>query len=556
MSFSRRKPRSRSRAGVLAGILAAMGLAVLGALLMQGAGQAPQQQEVTPQEKPPTFKLQVQRNLVLVRAVVRDDKGRAVGGLRKEDFKLLDNGKVQAITHFSAETPATPPAREVKPAPPKTEPESAAPPAPSAITRWRYLGLFFDDSFLPFEHLARARNAADRFLATALTPSDRAGVFTSSGRTTLDFTGDRAKLHEALFKLRPVNPGDSFPPGQYPFLLGNPRGDHIPSQTEYLALLRLQNMEQLVRRMGTLPGQRNLIMISDGFGISPWELKWPSLAGEMVDRALRSNVIISSLDPKGLPILLRETDASWPGAPDGGPMVAAMHMGDSSREFGASSEMAELAKDTGGEFFHHDNDLEAGFAKVAATPEVYYSLAFSAQNLKHDGSFHSLKVELVHNAGLSVVARRGYFEPRRLPGAEGQVNEEIQEVSFTLDELKELPVDVHTQYSQSANGEAQLSVHAHLDIRTLRFRREQDRNANEVMFVTVLFDRDGKYADGKWQRVTLRLSDSTQEKLLASGINRETSFAVKPGTYLIREVVQDSEEGHLAAVNSIVEIPF
>ena len=45
----------------------------------------------------------VERNLVVVAVVVRDAKGAAVGGLRKEDFRLLDNGRPQAITGFSVE---------------------------------------------------------------------------------------------------------------------------------------------------------------------------------------------------------------------------------------------------------------------------------------------------------------------------------------------------------------------------------------------------------------------------------------------------------------------
>lgn len=558
-----------------------------------GAGQTSELQGAAPQEKPPTFELQVQRNLVLVRAVVRDDKGRAVGGLRKEDFKLLDNGKVQAITHFSVETPAAPPVAEAKLAPPKTEPESGGPTAPSAITRWRYLGLFFDDFSLPFADFVHGRDAADRFVATALTPSDRVGIFTSSGLNTLDFTDDRAKLHEALVKLRPSNPR-GYHPGEFPYLPNGPRGEHTPGRYLYLAGLRLQNLQHVVRRMATLPGQRSLILISDGFDISPQNLRMQSSAGEMADRALpvdlqrqsmvrgtvdqalprdlllqslvgdvadralRCNVIISALDPKGVPILMRELDASWAPPPGGGggAQVGEMHMRASSRESAASGVLAQLAKDTGGEFFHHDNDLDAGFAKVAATPEVYYTLAFSPQDLKNDGSFHILKVGLVNNAGLSVAARRGYLEPRKLPGANGQVNEEIEAASFSLDELKELPVNVHTQFFKGENGEAQLSVLIHLDLGSLRFRKEQDRHASELIFVAVLFDRDGKYLDGKWKRVALRLHDSTLEKLRVSGIDQKISFAVKPGAYLIREVVQDSAEGHLAALNSIVEIPF
>ncbi len=52
------------------------------------------------------FKLRSQSNVVVVRVVVRDSKGRAVGGLRKEDFRIRDNGQPQVISGFSVEHPA------------------------------------------------------------------------------------------------------------------------------------------------------------------------------------------------------------------------------------------------------------------------------------------------------------------------------------------------------------------------------------------------------------------------------------------------------------------
>ena len=56
------------------------------------------------QQAAPPFTIQVHRNIVLVRVVVRDSKGRAVPGLRQEDFKLFDNGRPQQITQYSSET--------------------------------------------------------------------------------------------------------------------------------------------------------------------------------------------------------------------------------------------------------------------------------------------------------------------------------------------------------------------------------------------------------------------------------------------------------------------
>src|ERR1035438_9904634 len=74
-----------------AAVLPAFALGVL------SAGQTPpakNQAEVTTREAPATFQARV--NLVMVPVVVRDNQGRAIGTLRKEDFQLFDKGKPQA----------------------------------------------------------------------------------------------------------------------------------------------------------------------------------------------------------------------------------------------------------------------------------------------------------------------------------------------------------------------------------------------------------------------------------------------------------------------------
>jgi Ca-activated chloride channel family protein len=47
------------------------------------------------------FTLKVDVNLVLVEATVRDDKGRIISDLKREDFHLFEDGVEQQITHFS-----------------------------------------------------------------------------------------------------------------------------------------------------------------------------------------------------------------------------------------------------------------------------------------------------------------------------------------------------------------------------------------------------------------------------------------------------------------------
>lgn len=57
---------------------------------------------LTVQDSATTFKLRV--NLVQVHVVVRDTRRNPVGNLRQEDFELYDQGKLQPLSLFTAET--------------------------------------------------------------------------------------------------------------------------------------------------------------------------------------------------------------------------------------------------------------------------------------------------------------------------------------------------------------------------------------------------------------------------------------------------------------------
>src|ERR1035438_7348006 len=55
------------------------------------------------------FQLRVKSNLVVVRVVVRDAKGKPVEGLARQDFRLFDRGKEQSISEFEVVTSIPPP---------------------------------------------------------------------------------------------------------------------------------------------------------------------------------------------------------------------------------------------------------------------------------------------------------------------------------------------------------------------------------------------------------------------------------------------------------------
>jgi hypothetical protein len=152
--------------------------------------------ELASHDEPTTFKVNVK--LVLVRAVVRDSQGHAVGNLHQEDFQVFDKGKPQVISHFEVEQPGSLIAKARQK--PKADSSDVAPDStssnngPAPAVPERFVAYLFDDVHLEFGDLARVREAAERHFSN-LRPTDRAAIFTTSGHIVLDYTDDRAQLH-------------------------------------------------------------------------------------------------------------------------------------------------------------------------------------------------------------------------------------------------------------------------------------------------------------------------------------------------------------------------
>ncbi|MBZ5564034.1 MAG: VWA domain-containing protein [Acidobacteriia bacterium] len=312
-----------------------------------------------------------------------------------------------------------------------------------------------------------------------------------------------------------------------------------------------ENLKNVIRRVATMPGERQVLLVSDGF--LPLEMR--SLLGDAIDRALRAQVMISALDAKGLVVISRTADASrryFPGIE----LAALYDLFDAARESAASGVLGEIADSTGGQFFHNNNDLDAGFQKVLASPEVIYTLTFSPQNLKYNGAFHSIKVELVNRNGLTVQARKGYFAPAGLLDRKKQAEEEIQQAAFSREEINELTLGVQTQFFKTSAEDARITVVAHLDASTLAFRDESGLHITSISFVTLLFDRDGNLITGNQKDVDLRLGDPALAHVRQSGITVKIPLKVKVGAYTVRVVARGSEGGQLAALSKPVEIPF
>ena len=74
--------------------------------------------------------------------------------------------------------------------------------------------------------------------------------------------------------------------------------------------------------------------------------------------------------------------------------------------------------------------------------------------------------------------------------------------------------------------------------------------------MAALFDRNGNIVTALKKTIEFRLKDTTLVKLEPAGRSSlRENFDVKPGTYLVRLVVRDTEGQMMSAANGAVDIP-
>jgi VWFA-related protein len=540
--------------------------------------------EISSEEQTQSFKVKV--NLVEVRVVVRDAKGNAVGNLKQDDFVLLDDKKPQTITRFAVERNDG-----ILRSPPASAPSHLADEMHSHLAPGRFVAYVFDDLHLDPLHLSSARNAAISRL-DSLQPSERWAIYATSGLVQLDFTNDRSTLEQALRRINSriesttsdcpyisyyqadliINKNDSqaFQAAVRDYIACNNIPYDSPTQAdaaiaaaspvvtalarqvldrgESQTKLAFNTLNDVVRKLGIMPGERTVILVSPGFLVT--EARRTESA--VIERALNSKVVVSSLDARGLYARNPAGDISRKKSASSASLVYENQLAADS----ASSEsqvLAEMAYATGGRFVQNTNDLAAGLGTLTRSPEFSYLLAFTPQNLQNNGKFHNLKVELKQPAGYSVQARTGYYAPSPGGSAE-QVKREIAESVFAHDEIRELPLQVQTQFFRSSQDAAHISVLVHVDVRHMQFHKDDGRNLNELTVVAALFDRNDNFVAAKSTTVKMHIKDDTLSSKLNSGIMVKSNFDVNPGSYLVRIVARDAQ-GKMTTQSDVIDIP-
>jgi VWFA-related protein len=558
-----------------------------GFVLGQGAPVVNHQGTTSTDQKAPdsaqdssSITLKVQSNLVQIRVVVRDRNNRPVENLKRDDFEVYDRGKLQTISTFAVESRDTNGNAAIIQAPGTLAPATTVPK--------RFVALVFDDTDISLQQSSQIRNAAQLFVRGAA-PTDRVGIYSTSGQVKQEFTSDADAIQRAISNVvpRPLGMTNERECPNVPYSMasriennqdqdalnnvihetlicafgGDPRKMRY-AQSEAQAAIHqalrageaevssvCRHIQDALRRLAEMPGERIMILVSPGFLVS----EQMSAESEIIEQANRWDIVINSLDARGLFVPQAGDDISKrpTGAPETSDYKSIDRLETETRQ---SAVLDDFAVGTGGTFFHNSNDLSGGL-KMAGLPSTFYMLGFSPRDLKQDGHYHELKVRLTGRQNYSIQARRGYYAPLPMGPAE-QEQQEIDNELHSTAEVGDLLVDFLVESLLQSNSGGVLLLQSRVAVSVVRFKKVQGKNSDVLRLVTAIFDMNGNFVTGGEKILTMNVDDATYQRLSESGLTVHLTFTLKPGRYMVRQVLRDSESGEMSARSRAVEIAY
>jgi VWFA-related protein len=581
-------------------------------------------QQPTP---PPQIPLRAQANLVLLDVTVTINQT-PMHGLPKDRFHLTDNGRPQQITIFEEHKPSDAPAIV---RPPYLGPNTYSN-LPQFTVGAAANVLLLDALNTPVADQQFVRSEMIKYLRN-IPPGTPIAIFTLASRLRMlqGFTADASTL-ASLLKGKNTNSN--------PSAILNPQFDQQTTdqangmaafgadanaiagvqqfqadlasfQTDLRVDITLDAMQTLARYLNHIPGRKNLIWFSGSFPLSiepDASLQVSSEASRNYSDQLRTTdallatarVAVYPVDARGLMPLPSTTAANdFSSGNMTGPMSATSGRSGRGRPPASSSagasdaaikadakflrqtevehdSMRQIAEETGGHAFLDTNGIKQAVASVVANGSSYYTIGYTPDFKKNDGSFHHLNLTV--DGGFQTSYRRGYFadDPAHsaIPPQSPQTlltsaaTQGAPPISDILFKVRVQPADPDPNPTPTATP-APADTTRHLLVPTKRYALDYGIPARPLAFdltpdgvhhahlefVIVAYNADGKRLNMLDQNADLTLPPDLYAKILKTGVPMHLEIDLPTGQVYLRVVVHDLENARLGALEIPLTIP-
>jgi VWFA-related protein len=572
--------------------------------------------------------IRVSTELIQTDVTVLDKGGKFVDGLKAEQFELRVSGKPRPISFFERVTAGSvnedaqlAAARGGV----RTNPASNAPPAVvKPLDRGRRVLFFVDDLHLSPNSLARTRQLLLRFIDEQMGQNDQVVIATASNQLGFlqQLSDDKRVLRVAASRLglREVNARDLQRPAMTELqamaieqddanllnyfveavlkdnaVFGNPqsarsaaemqvrqRATQITRMSTAVATNTLNSLRNMLRSLAPLPGRKVVYLISDGFPVEMRRSDIGETLRRVTDAAVRSGVVVYTLDARGLAVdLPGMPDASSDAMPD---PTGQLSMGSLNEVTARQAPLRLIAANTGGRALLNTNALSDALTKAYQETSVYYLLAWRPESTEQRGSkFQRIEVSVKDRADVSVHVQQGYYTtppPEPTPSKEAKRGNEAKEKAAGGKELpaadtawnKDLLAALHSLYPKVAlqtslalnyfnlpSRGTFLTASIQVDLGT-PVGGGKAQPVEQVEVAGALYDDRGEVKNVFQRSLGISPGAATAANAPPAAPESDhvvlnTHLPVKPGIYQVRIATREPRSGRTGSATQWIEIP-
>ena len=525
-------------------------------------------------QDPPLF--EAEAALMEVEVRVTDGRGRAVPGLSRADFALLENGREQRIATFEF----------IKGLDPESLSDASAVGGAAATeisggdeARLRRSTFIYIATRGRREDRPQIYDAVREFIDEHLKP----GVFVSLEGSP--FTSRRTNLRRRLDEMLQGGSGAGIGGGfldtlavdlardvEYPDSFENlidDANEEFEDQIEEIAdrgafyrRLRMYEYIDLIRALGIYPGRKIVVLFSTGLPVDEDNI---DIMRVLEDEATKARVRFFVSDVSRLSAAPPGGDAETAG-------TMRSLMGDVlDNGFDAQAQQRqdnqdglwEVARRTGGRAVLNSNDFGKVFEVVDRETSDYYLLGYYPEDTEQRGRLRRLRVR-VAGRGLRVSHQRGYYEQRPFQEMSRTERNLRLHQALTFDTpYTELPVVVDHEFFRNSAGTPTLVYSAGMHVRDIPSRSSRK---GETLQLTVVAQASLRNPDGgesgrpvtDERRFEIKVPNGKLQQLSDephSWLHYGSQMSLAPGDYDWKVVVRDDVSGLMGSFQTQVRIP-
>jgi VWFA-related protein len=524
---------------------------------------------------------------VLVPVVVTDRDGKPVGGLKKEDFQVQENGKDQKIASLEEMKPTV--AALPRAAVPNHEITNQT--SADAMPR-RLVIIALDMVDTPFEDQARSRRAIIAYLADNIAPDSLyqlVAIENNGLRVLHDYTEDTASLIATLQSVRNKYPTSIVDPGLLqragntdpgPTVTGRapedpefgtpiigPNAQGIAAFLSLVELNRIQfdqanainstlfALQQIAERASGIPGRKSLIWITGSFpfSIDPGTASVNSAtsfeAYQHTMQLLESQLIsVYPVDARGL--VTAQLDATTYN-------TARQMLGNTNLQRDMSNQLQDalntmraFADMTGGRAYVNTNDTRGAIREAVQDGSAYYMLSYAVDKSNRRPGWRKINVKV---GDYHIRARHGYFLTKTTLDPLSTAKYDIYNALKSPLDYTGLPVRILLN-SPAPDGDKRKVTFAMMMPPKSTKIDSDDKNHMHVDIAYAVWTANGQDAGHKGKSYNLNLNPTQLQQLDTNGLSYGDTVELAPGTYKLRMVVRDNLTGQIGSVSAPLDV--